>query len=237
MKNLIKAVVAVSSEVRNIEKNLNVGTGNFGYKGIADKDVKNVIGKAMIKNGLAIFPVKIEPTVTVEKWEEENTYNQKIQIKRKQSVFTEVITTYKLYHESGESIELQGYGHGVDSQDKSAGKATTYALKYTLLYNFMIATGHIDDSDVLNSEDIKQPVKVVPVKVAPAKVAPDKVAPAKVAPVKKAVVKLWITDEIFEKCKALNEKQLEQVFDKYQFRKEEQEEELQELYNQLKSNN
>jgi hypothetical protein len=57
MKNLIKAVVAVSSEVRNIEKNLNVGTGNFGYKGIADKDVKNVIGKAMIKNGLAIFPI------------------------------------------------------------------------------------------------------------------------------------------------------------------------------------
>ena len=31
--------------------------------------------------------------------------------------------------------------------DKSAGKATTYALKYALLYLFMVPTGKIDDAD------------------------------------------------------------------------------------------
>jgi hypothetical protein len=216
MKNLVKAVVAVSSEVRNIEKNLNVGTGNFGYKGIADKDVKNVIGKAMIKNGLAIFPVKIEPTVTVEKWEEETTYNKKTQIKRKQSVFTEVVTTYKLYHESGESIELQGYGHGVDSQDKSAGKATTYALKYTLLYNFMVATGSIDDSDTSHSDDIKPPIKTA---------TTEATTEAK---------KKWITPEMYEKAKKFAAEDLKTLLlhsVKYKLRPE-QKTELERIFNE-----
>ena len=136
MKNLIEAVTKVTKEVGNIEKNLTVGSGNFGYKGVADKDVKKAIGDAMTKNGLAIFTIKIEPTVRIDRWEENK--------RQKQSVFTEVLTTYKLYHKSGESIELMGYGQGVDSQDKSAGKATTYALKYALLYQFMVVTGTIE---------------------------------------------------------------------------------------------
>ena len=49
--------------------------------------------------------------------------------KSKQSVFTDAHTKYLLLHTSGESIELSGYGQGVDTQDKGAGKATTYALK------------------------------------------------------------------------------------------------------------
>ena len=40
MKNLIEAVINVTKEVGNIEKNLNVGAGSNSYKGIADKDVK-----------------------------------------------------------------------------------------------------------------------------------------------------------------------------------------------------
>ena len=44
-----------------------------------------------------------------------------------------VKTKYLLLHESGESLELAGYGHGIDSQDKGAGKATTYAMKNALL--------------------------------------------------------------------------------------------------------
>jgi hypothetical protein len=40
----------------------------------------------------------------------------------------------------------------VDTQDKSAGKATTYALKNALLYTFLVPTGTIDDADVTHSE-------------------------------------------------------------------------------------
>ena len=54
---------------------------------------------------------------------------------------------------------VMGYGHGVDSQDKSAGKATTYALKYALLNTFLVPTGDIDDTDNTHSDTYDQPPK------------------------------------------------------------------------------
>lgn len=149
MKNLVSAVLAVMSEVQGIDKDMTVGSGNYGYKGVSDKAVKLKIGEAMRKNGLAILPIGVEPKTVITTYQENN--------KQKQSVFTEVKTKYLLCHSSGESQEIAGYGQGVDSQDKGAGKATTYALKYALLYTFLIATGHIDDADKIHSEEIENP--------------------------------------------------------------------------------
>lgn len=147
--NLAKAIIQVMFKVKNIDKTLTVGSGSNAYKGIADAEVKLAINEAMTEHGLLILPIDVEPTVRVDRWEEAN--------KIKQSIFTEVKTKYLLMHESGESIVLAGYGHGVDSQDKSAGKATTYALKNTLLYTFLIATTKIDDTDTLHSDNIAVP--------------------------------------------------------------------------------
>ena len=155
MKNLIKAVLQVMEEVKGIDKTMSVGTGNSSYKGVSDKEVKKIIGTSMKKHGLVILPIGIEPKTTIERWEEQSQYGAKV----KQSVFSEVVTKYLLCHESGESIELTGYGHGTDSQDKTAGKATTYALKYTLLYTFLVPTGTIDDADATHSNDIQIPNK------------------------------------------------------------------------------
>src|SRR5690606_9690286 len=124
--NLAKAVIAVMKAVDNVEKGMTVGTGGSSYKGVGDKDVKLIYKKAMSDNGLCILPIDVEPKTTVDRWEETNQYGTKT----KQSVFTEVKTKYLLLHESGESVILAGYGQGVDSQDKGAGKATTYSLKY-----------------------------------------------------------------------------------------------------------
>lgn len=157
MKNLISAVLKVREEVKSIDKTMEVGTGRASYSGVADKVVKEVIGDAMQKNGLSIFPISIEPTHEVERWEEESEWNGKSQKKNKQSVFTTVSTKYMLCHESGESMVIAGYGHGVDSQDKGAGKATTYALKNTLLYTFMVPTKNIDDTDSTHSNDYSTP--------------------------------------------------------------------------------
>ena len=155
MKNLIKAIQAVQEEVKGgIEKNQEVGKGINKYKGVADKDVKVLIGRAMTKHKLSILPVSISPKVNIERWIEKDYNNND---KTKQQVLTEVETNYMLVHESGESIEIAGYGHGVDSMDKSAGKATTYGLKYALLYTFLVPTGDIDDSDQTHSEEIKPP--------------------------------------------------------------------------------
>lgn len=151
-----KAIVSVMKEVKGIEKSMTVGTGNNAYKGVSDKDVKNAIGKAMEKYGLCMIPVDVEPTLQIDRWMETGgQYGDK----QKQSVFTSVKTKYMLLHESGEYIEVMGYGHGTDTQDKAAGKATTYALKYALLYTFMVPTGKIDDADAEHSDDKEVPQK------------------------------------------------------------------------------
>jgi len=146
---LVTATIKVMAAVNGIDKAMVIGEGKNSYKGVSDQDVKKIVGDAMEKNGLAIFPINIEDESQVSSWEEIDQWSKATpkEIKRKQSVFTKVKVTYLLTHESGEFIEIQGFGHGVDSQDKSAGKATTYALKYALLYTFLIPTGKIDDAD------------------------------------------------------------------------------------------
>ncbi len=152
--NLAKAIIQVMKAVDSIEKGATVGTGGSSYKGVKDIDVKQAYKKAMIDAGLCILPIGIDPTTTITSWETNDQYGKK----RRTSVFTEVETTYLLIHsESGESQEIKGYGHGSDSQDKSAGKATTYALKNAILYTFLTPTGNIDDTDGTHSEDIAQP--------------------------------------------------------------------------------
>lgn len=162
--NLAKAIISVMNEVSNIEKSMTVGAGNNSYKGVSDKDVKNIVGKAMAKHGLCIMPIDIQESTQIDRWEQEDIYNGKSNgMKTKQSVFTKVTTKYLLMHESGESQVIAGYGHGVDAQDKGAGKATTYALKNALLLSFMIPTGEIDDTDKTHSEDMPVVPKALPI--------------------------------------------------------------------------
>lgn len=168
MTNLTKAIIAVMGEVKSIDKNLSVGTGQNSYKGVADKDVKEAIGSAMQKHGLVILPIGIEPKMTVSEWDAEETWNGVASVKHKRQVTTEVLTKYLLMHTSGESMEVVGYGHGVDTQDKSAGKATTYALKNTLLYTFLVPTGSIDDADNTHSSELPtRPAYAKPTPVQP----------------------------------------------------------------------
>ena len=156
-----EAIIRVMQEVKNIDKSMTVGAGHNAYSGVADKDVKQAIGQSMANNGLTCVPIEIKPTVRIDRWEEKTNYG----LKQKQSVFTEVLATYQITHaETKESINIMGYGHGQDAMDKSAGKATTYALKNALLYSFLVPTGAIDDTDKTHSNDIQAPQKTQPVK-------------------------------------------------------------------------
>jgi len=154
-KQIAAAIIEVMKAVKGMEKNSKVGAGTSSYNGTKDMDVKEVFNDALVNAGLCIVPIDIEEQTQVDRWEESSSYG----VKTKQSVFTKVKTKYLLLHTSGESIELAGYGHGVDSQDKGAGKATTYALKNCLLYTFLTPVGKIDDADTTHSDDIKTPTQ------------------------------------------------------------------------------
>jgi hypothetical protein len=151
MKNLAQAVIAVMKEVKGMEKNSRVGSGGAAYNGTKDQDVKEVFNDAMTKHGLCMIPNDIKEETQIDRWEETTNYS----VKQKQSVFTKAIVHYTLLHESGESITVCGYGHGVDPQDKGAGKATTYAMKNALLYTFLTPVGKIDDTETTHSESIQ----------------------------------------------------------------------------------
>jgi hypothetical protein len=153
MKNLARAVLYVMEQVQGMEKNSKVGAGNAAYDGTKDQDVKEVFNRALREARLCMLPIGIEEETQVDRWTEESQYG----IKQKQSVFTKVKTKYLLLHESGESLELAGYGHGIDTQDKGAGKATTYAMKNALLYAFVTPVGKIDDADTTHSNNIEIP--------------------------------------------------------------------------------
>jgi len=163
MKNLTKAIIKVMAAVKGIEKNMTIGSGKNSYQGVKDKDVKLAFNEAMTKHGLCILPISIEPDTKVERWVEETQWGPR----QKQSIFCAVKTKYLLMHESGESIEICGYGHGIDPQDKAAGKAQTYALKNALLYTFLTPVGAIEDTDSTHSDTI--PVPQPKPKKAPAK--------------------------------------------------------------------
>jgi hypothetical protein len=157
---IFTSIAKVMDEVKGIDKAMEIGKGSNSYKGVADKDVKKIIGNAMYNNGLICYPTSIEPLANIERWEEVDQWSKSTPkaTKVKQSVFTEVKCGYKIVHvNSAESIDIVGYGHGVDSQDKSAGKATTYALKNALLYLFLVPTGAIDDTDNTHSNDVPTP--------------------------------------------------------------------------------
>lgn len=154
MTNIAQSILNVMNEVNNIEKKMNVGTGTSSYKAVGDSLVRSEVKEAMMKNNLVIVPTKVNAKTTVDRWDDNG--------KSKQSVLTEAHTEYLLIHtESGESIPLAGYGQGVDSQDKGAGKATTYALKNVLLDTFLIIKGEDMDTDKTHSDDLPVPPRTV----------------------------------------------------------------------------
>lgn len=156
MKEIAEAINKVMGEVNWVSKNMTVWSWTNSYKWVADKDVKIVIRESMIKNGLSLLPIWWTPKIQIDRWEQEEFYQSKSQwIKTKQSVFTEIETRYILLHTSWESIEVYWYGQWVDSQDKGAGKAATYALKNTLLNMFLVPTWV--DTDDTHSDDIEVP--------------------------------------------------------------------------------
>lgn len=159
MENISKAIIAVMTEVNNIGKNTIVWEWKNAYRAVSDKDVKEAIRASMWKNWLCIMSTWIQSKMQIDRWEEVDTWSKETPkpMKTKQSVFTEVETKYLLLHTSWESIELAWYGQWVDTQDKWAGKATTYALKNVLINLFLVPTG--EDTDNTDSDDIEVPKK------------------------------------------------------------------------------
>ena len=148
--NLYEKILAVGMEVRNIEKNMQVGAGNYAYKAVSDLDVTLKVKEAEEKFKLVSIPIKQELVSsevirTLKDGNKETlTYVDNIKMTLR-IVDVEEPTSF---------IDVETFGKGIDSGDKGFGKASTYARKYALLNAYKIATGEDPDAEKSKQEEV-----------------------------------------------------------------------------------
>ena len=147
--NIYEKLSAISLEIISVAKNLNVGVGNSSYKAVGEADVLAAVRPTEAKFRVYSYPFarNIVESGTIE------SVNYKGEVKK--NLFARVEVTYRFVNmdKPEEYIDIVSYGDGVDSQDKTPGKAMTYADKYALLKAYKIITG--EDPDQNPSEDLR----------------------------------------------------------------------------------
>lgn len=152
--NIYEKLSAISTELMTVAKNLEVGAGANKYKAVGEADVLRAVKPLEAKYKVYSYPVHrcIIESGTIE--------NESIDFKTKEKVtkrnlFERIEVTYRFVNmeNPNEYIDIISYGDGIDSQDKSVGKAMTYADKYALLKAYKIVTG--EDPDQEPSGDLK----------------------------------------------------------------------------------
>jgi predicted phosphatase len=146
-KNLYERIQDVANDIRTIEKNMTVGSGNYAYKAVQDIDVVTAVKTAEKKHGIISIPIKQELVKTdivrtVKQGGMEGITYVDIVKMTVRFINTDNITEY---------IDVESFGRGLDTGDKGFGKASTYARKYALLNAYKIATG--EDPDKHKSEE------------------------------------------------------------------------------------
>lgn len=141
--NLYQKIQAVSNEIKNIEKNMTVGKGNYAYKAVQDIDVVLAVKTAETKYGLVSIPVK-----------QELVKSEVIEVVRdgggKAIQYMDIVKmTLRIINleNTSEFVDVESFGRGLDPGDKGFGKASTYARKYALLNAYKIATGEDPDEN------------------------------------------------------------------------------------------
>lgn len=140
--NIFQKMLAIESELGTVAKNLDV----LDYKAVGERDVIDAVKPLEAKYGVFSYPVS--RTVVDQGTMEFSTKNG-----TRTQLYMRIKTTYRFVNteDPTEYIEVDTYGDGLDSADKSVGKAMTYADKYALMKAYKISTG--DDPDAVNSKE------------------------------------------------------------------------------------
>ena len=154
--NIYQRMLAATSEINKVAKNLKVGVGNNSYKAVAESDVLEAVKPVEEQFGIYSFPlsreiVKDEISVTTTEYEGRKS--------EKASYFMRVKTIYRFVNvdKPDEYIDITTYGDGIDSQDKAPGKAMTYGDKYAHLKAYKIQTGEDPDAKPSKRKTVEPP--------------------------------------------------------------------------------
>ena len=148
--NIYERLLLISTDLQTVAKNLEVSMGKAGkYKAVGEADVLRAVKPLELQHRVYSYPVEREiiESGTLESVD----YNGNI----KKQLFERIKVTYRFVNidKPEEFIDITSYGDGIDSGDKSVGKAMTYADKYALLKAYKMVTG--DDPDQEASDELK----------------------------------------------------------------------------------
>jgi hypothetical protein len=138
IQSLIKASVQTGGYVQKLGKN------PIGYSFVTEANVVTAVRNALLENGIIIVPDVIQ-----------HTFDPALGL-------SEVFINFRVYHESGESLEFKVAGQGMDRNSKGVGdkavyKAITGANKYALLKLLLIATGDDPEFEAKEAAPEKNP--------------------------------------------------------------------------------
>lgn len=145
--NVYQRLLLIQNELTNVAKNLSVGVGKSSYKAVGEADVLKAVKPLEAKYGVYSYPSSRRIVESAVLENEQTDYNNNKVIKK--SFFERIETVYRFVNvdNPSEYIEITSYGDGIDTGDKSVGKACTYADKYALLKAYKIITGDDPDQD------------------------------------------------------------------------------------------
>ena len=151
-KNIFQRMLAITSELQTIAKNLTVATGkNSSYKAVGERDVLDAVKPLEEKHGVYSYPASRE-VLESNLLESENSYTDikgNTTVTQKTTFMTRIKTVYRFVNvdDPEDYIETTTFAEGIDAQDKGSGKAMTYGDKYALMKAYKISTGDDPDQD------------------------------------------------------------------------------------------
>lgn len=155
--NIYEKLSAITNELSAVAKNLEVGVGQSKYNAVGEADVLAAVKPLEYKYRIYSYPCgrRILESTIIE--------NESVDYKTKEKVikktfFERIETDYCFVNIDNpeEKIQVTTYGDGIDSQDKSVGKAMTYADKYALLKAYKIITGEDPDQKASETMETKK---------------------------------------------------------------------------------
>lgn len=149
--NIYEKMSYITNELKNIEKDLTVSTGNkSSYKALSETAILNAVKPLEQKYGVYSY-AKQRRLIESNVFEREN----KSTGNKSNTYFMRIEVIYKFVNIDNpqEVLETTTFADGLDNGDKASGKAMTYADKYALMKSYKISTGEDPDQQTSNPKN------------------------------------------------------------------------------------
>lgn len=146
IKNIFEKLLLITSEIKTVAKNLEVGVGQNQYKAAGEADVLRAVKELEEKYKVYSYPYsrKIVDSAILQTRKE---YQGKVTEGNQVFMRLEIVYRFVNVEKTDEYVEITTYGDGIDTQDKAPGKAMTYGDKYALMKAYKIITGEDPDQN------------------------------------------------------------------------------------------